>query len=287
MAVAGSTWVVRGSIVRVDRPVVVGVLNVTPDSFSDGGKFADPIAAADWAEAMFEQGADVVDIGGESTRPGAVRVTEEEELHRVLPALREIRRRRTAAVVSIDTTRVAVARAALEEGAQIINDVSGLRLEPAIAELVASYGAGLVLMHSRGAVSQMASYEFARYGENVVEEVCGELGRSVELAIRSGVRRENIVVDPGVGFSKRTEHSVAVLRGLPRLAALGFPILVGASRKRVVGELTGVAEPAGRLYGTIGLHVAALGLGARLFRVHDVEAHRQALDAAFALVGNR
>jgi dihydropteroate synthase len=287
MAVAGSTWVVRGSIVRVDRPVVVGVLNVTPDSFSDGGKFADPIAAADWADAMFEQGADVVDIGGESTRPGAVRVAEEEELRRVLPALREIRRRRRDAIVSVDTTRVAVARAVLEEGAHIVNDVSGLRLEPSIAELVASYGAGLVLMHSRGTVSQMASYELARYGENVAEEVAVELGRSVEFAMRSGVRRENIVVDPGLGFSKRTEHSLAVLHGLPRLAALGFPILVGASRKRLVGELTGVAEPAGRLYGTIGVHVAALALGARLFRVHDVVAHRQALDAAFAVMGNQ
>jgi dihydropteroate synthase len=265
----------------------MGVLNVTPDSFSDGGQFADPIAAADWAEAMLEEGADIVDIGGESTRPGAQRVSEEEELGRVLSALREIRRRCGSALISIDTTRATVARAALEEGAQIVNDVSGLRWEPPVAELVARYGAGLVVMHSRGSLETMASYERATYGSDVVGEVMAELGRSLAVALAAGVPREAIVVDPGVGFSKRSEHSLAVLRGIPRLAQLGFPILVGASRKRLVGDLTGVAEPKGRLYGTLGVHLAALTLGARLFRVHDVAAHRQALDSAFAVLGER
>jgi dihydropteroate synthase len=287
MSLGGSTWVVRDRIVRVDRPVIMGVLNVTPDSFSDGGQFADPIAAADWAEAMLEEGADIVDIGGESTRPGAQRVSEEEELGRVLSALREIRRRCGSALISIDTTRATVARAALEEGAQIVNDVSGLRWEPPVAELVARYGAGLVVMHSRGSLETMASYERATYGSDVVGEVMAELGRSLAVALAAGVPREAIVVDPGVGFSKRSEHSLAVLRGIPRLAQLGFPILVGASRKRLVGDLTGVAEPKGRLYGTLGVHLAALTLGARLFRVHDVAAHRQALDSAFAVLGER
>lgn len=269
----------------IDRPVVIGVLNVTPDSFSDGGRFASVDAAVAQAETMVSEGADIVDVGGESTRPqGARPVDVAEELARVLPVVRALRRALPEETpVSVDTIKADVAAAALDEGAQIVNDVSGFRLDRAMAGVCASKGAGVVLMHSRGGVSEMASYAVAVY-DDVVNDVLAELRARVDAAQEAGVADESIVVDPGIGFSKRSEHSLAMLAALPRLAAWGYPVLVGASRKRFVGELTGVTEPADRVYGTTGANVAALHRGARLFRVHDVRAARHALDVAWAVM---
>jgi dihydropteroate synthase len=270
-------------VIVIDRPIVIGVLNVTPDSFSDGGRFASVAAAVKHAESMVAEGADIIDVGGESTRPqGAQPVAAEQELERVLPVVRELRRALPETPISVDTVKAEVAAAALTEGAQIVNDVSGLRLDPLMAETCATSGAGVVLMHSRGGVSEMASYAVATYSD-VVSEVLGELRERVDHARRAGIADERIVVDPGIGFSKRSEHSLAVLGALDRLAAWGYPILVGASRKRFVGELTGAADPADRIHGTTGANVAALDRGATLFRVHDVRAARQALDVAWAI----
>jgi dihydropteroate synthase len=279
-----AAWRVRGRHVALDRPVVMAILNLTPDSFSDGGRYPTVDDAVRAAEGMLEEGADLIDLGGESTRPGAARITMDAERDRVLPVLRELRRRFPGAVLSIDTTRHEVARAALDEGAHAINDVSALRLDPVMAAAVAAAGAGLVLMHSRGTVENMASYALAEYGASVMSDIVAELKPAIARALEAGVSREAIVLDPGVGFAKRSEHSVAALRDLASLASLGFPVAVGASRKRVVGEITGEPVPERRLMGTIGVHVAALARGARIFRVHDVRPHRQALDAAWRII---
>ncbi len=280
----GRVWMVRGGALRLDRPRILGILNVTPDSFSDGGDFFSVDAAVARAEQMVAEGADVIDVGGESTRPqGAEPVDATEEMRRVLPVIREIARRMPGTLISVDTTKAAVAAAALVEGAHVVNDVSGGRLDERLPAVCAQHGAGLVVMHSRGTVRDMATYAHAEY-DDVVGEVAAELGARVEQARAAGVRAEAIVVDPGIGFSKRPAHSLAVLAGLPRLGALGRPILIGVSRKRFIGEITGVAAPAERVAGTIGANVAALMRGASLFRVHDVLANRQALDAAWAVL---
>ena len=278
-------WLLRDRRVLLRRPFLLGVVNVTPDSFSDGGLFFGVHAAADHAERLLDAGADGVDLGGESTRPhNAGPVPEAEEIARIVPVVREVRRRRPDAIVSVDTVKGAVARAALDEGADAINDVSGLRLDPGVAAACAAAGAGLVLMHSRGTVADMATFTHAEYGDDVVGEVVEELEGALARAADAGLPAECIVLDPGVGFAKRSEHSLEVLRGLKRLSALGRPLLVGASRKRFVGELSDVADPAGRVHGSVGAHVAALAGGARLFRVHDVRAHREALDVAWAVL---
>jgi dihydropteroate synthase len=278
-----ATWRVADRVITIDRPIVIGVLNVTPDSFSDGGRFASVRAASAHAETMVEEGADVIDVGGESTRPqGARPVGVDEELRRVLPVVTQLRRSLPEIPISVDTVKAEVAAAVLDEGAQIINDVSGFRLDPQMAWTCATRGAGVVLMHSRGGVSEMATYAVAVY-DDVVDQVLGELRERVDAARNAGVADDSIVLDPGIGFSKRSEHSLAVLGALDRLAAWGFPVLVGASRKRFIGELTGASVPADRVHGTTGANVAALDRGARLFRVHDVRAARQALDVAWAI----
>lgn len=278
-------WRIRERLVALDRPIVVGILNVTPDSFSDGGDFFSPEAALRGAEHQLAAGADVLDIGGESTRPrGAQPVSEVEELRRVIPVVRSLHRRFPGALISVDTVKAAVAEAALNEGAHIINDVSATRLDARMPAVCAAAGAGLILMHSRGTVSDMATYEHASYGRDVPGEVAAELMVRVEAVRRVGVDAASIVLDPGMGFAKRSEHSLAVLAGLSTIVALGFPVMVGVSRKRLIGEITGVSEPKERVMGTVGVHVAALMRGARLFRVHDVREHRQALDAAWAVL---
>lgn len=278
-------WRVRGRVLKVDRPLVMGILNVTPDSFSDGGRsFSSDADVFDHATGMLDSGADIIDVGGESTRPGATPVSAEDELRRVLPVITRLAREHPAAAISIDTVKSRVARAALDAGAHIVNDVSALRFDPGIATVCAGAGAGLVLMHSRGSnVSELASYSHASY-DDVAGEVMGELRKRVELARHGGVREECIAIDPGVGFAKRSAHSLAMLSALPRLTEWGFPIVVGVSRKRFIGELTGVREPAGRLSGSLGANVAALALGARIFRVHDVRPTRESLDVAWAIL---
>lgn len=277
------SWRTRLGPLPLDRPRIMGVLNLTPDSFWPGSR-TDADDALRRAEALIGAGADLLDLGGESTRPGAAAVPPAEEAARVVPVVRALAREWPELPISVDTVKAAVAEAALDAGAAVVNDVSGLRLDPAMAPLVARAGAGVVLMHSRSTVERMASYETAAYGDDVVGEVVAELGEAVDRARAAGVPGNAIALDPGLGFSKRTADTVAVLRSLRRLVAMGFPVLVGPSRKRFVGELAGGLPVEERLPGTIAACVVALGAGARLFRVHDVAAVRRALDVAEALV---
>lgn len=284
---SGGRWRVRGRDVPLERPIVMGILNVTPDSFSDGGAYLDPSAAIRRAEAMLAEGADIVDVGGESTRPqGARPVPAEDEVARVVPVVRGIARSMPELLLSVDTSKADVAEVALGEGAHIINDVSGFRFDRRLPQICASAACGVVLMHSRGDVSTMATYEHAKY-DDVVAEVRTELRQALRVASDGGVADENIVVDPGLGFAKRSAQSLELLARLRELSELGRPLLVGASRKRFVGELSKVKDPAGRVAGTIGAHVAALLAGAGIFRVHDVAAARQALDVAWAIMAAR
>jgi dihydropteroate synthase len=278
-----SSWLTARGELSLDVPRLMGIVNVTPDSFWSGGRSTDTGAALSHAETLLDQGADILDVGGESTRPGARGVSAAEELERILPVVRGIAARWPDALISVDTVKAEVARAVLAEGAAIINDVSGLRLDAGIAAEAALARAGLVLMHSRGSVEDMARYETAHYGGDVVREIASELKASVGAAAAAGVGQENIVLDPGLGFSKRTEHSVAVLARLGELEALGYPILVGPSRKRFIGELSGGLPAEDRLEGTIAACVFALVKGARIFRVHDIQPVRRALVVAQAL----
>ena len=287
-AVDAPAWRVRERAVSLDRPRIRGIVNVTPDSFSDGGLFFGVDAAVAHAEAMLAEGADILDIGGESTRPqGARPVDAAEELRRVLPVVEALRRRHVGVLLSVDTVKADVADAVLDAGADIINDVSAFRLDPRMGEICARHGAGVILMHSRGGVSDMATFEHASYGADVAGEVIAELSARLEVARRAGVGDEALVIDPGIGFAKRTEHSLALLAELPRFASLGCPVLVGVSRKRFIGEVNEVTIPAERVEGTIGANVIALAGGARLFRVHDVRPSRRALDVAWAILRQR
>jgi dihydropteroate synthase len=201
----------------------------------------------------------------------------------MLPVVQALRRRFPEALLSIDTVKAAVADACLNEGAHVVNDVSGFRLDPDIAGVCAKHHAGVILMHSRGSVSEMGTYRYADYGADVTGEVVAELRARMTAALDAGVAPASIVLDPGVGFAKRSEHSLRILSELPRVVAIGRPVLVGVSRKRFIGEVTGVTQPADRVYGTLGASVAALARGARLFRVHDVRAARHALDVAWRI----
>ena len=283
---------------KSQRPTVFGILNVTPDSFSDGGNFVSTEAAIAQADRMISEGADAIDVGGESTRPGAKPVPVREELKRVLPVVRGIRSRWNEIAISIDTVKAEVARAALAEGASVVNDVSGMSLDPQMPEVCAQAGCSVVLMHSRGAVADMASYESAVYGNDPVGEIIAELEESIQTAERAGIHPARIAIDPGIGFSKRTGHSLAALVELNRLVALGYPVFLGASRKRVIAELIRYTSGAGasgttvppqsisnedRDMTTVGVNVVAFFAGARIFRVHCVRANRLALDAAWAL----
>ncbi len=276
------TWrLPRGELALGRRTLIMGIVNVTPDSFSDGGRFLSPQAAVDQGLRLLDEGADILDVGGESTRPGAEPVPAEEEQARVLPVIRGILARRPGAVVSIDTYKAAVAAAALEAGAQIVNDVTALRGDADMAALVAQRGAGLVLMHMRGEPRTMQ--KDPRY-DDVVAEVTAFLQRQAQAAQEAGVAREAIVVDPGIGFGKNLEHNLALIRHLGSLRALGYPVLLGASRKTFIGQLTGREQPRDRLWGTLGAHVVGAALGADIVRVHDVAPLKEALVVTDAIL---
>ncbi|MFN2400459.1 MAG: dihydropteroate synthase [Gemmatimonadaceae bacterium] len=266
------------------RPAILGIINVTPDSFSDGGAFFSTESALSHAAQLIDEGADALDIGGESTRPGATPVDVAEELRRVVPVVKALRERFPDCVISVDTVKGDVAAAVLEEGADMINDVSALRLDPLLAQVCAEAGAGVILMHSRGSVADMASFDHASYGSDPMSDVIAELGASVTRALHAGISRERIALDPGIGFAKRSEHSLAVLGGLARLVALGFPVAVGVSRKRFIADVAGDRGPSSRLAGTIAANTMALAGGACIFRVHDVLAARTSLDIAAAIL---
>jgi dihydropteroate synthase len=272
---------------------LMGVVNVTPDSFSDGGSFLDPDAAIAHARELVSQGADILDIGGESTRPGAEPVTVEEELRRVMPVLEGIAGAPMSVQVSIDTSKATVAAAALAAGASLVNDVSAFRADPAMAGLVADSGAECCLMHMLGSPRTMQ--RDPRY-RDVVDDVKSFLEERLAFAVGEGVREELVLLDPGIGFGKTVAHNLTLLRRLGELTALGRPLVVGTSRKsflgRVLIEMTGEPEPgtpgaADRLPGTIATNVLALERGASVFRVHDVAPVREALAAAAATLDPR
>jgi dihydropteroate synthase len=255
-----------------DRPLVMGILNVTPDSFSDGGRHLDTAAAIAAGHAMLEQGADILDIGGESTRPGSVPLTAEEEIARVLPVVRQLA---TAAVVSVDTRFAATMQAVLDAGAEIVNDISALRQEPKSVRVVQEARAPVVLMHMP-ALDLRKTHEATRY-DDVVLDVARFLRQRVETAEALGIPRGRIAVDPGIGFGKTREQDLLLLNRLPLLAGIGCRVLVGASRKRLVGWVTGVDSPADRVAGSVAVAVAAAAAGASILRVHDVAETVQAL----------
>jgi dihydropteroate synthase len=259
------------------RPAVMGVLNVTPDSFSDGGRFLEPVAALAHARQMAQEGADVIDVGGESTRPGSEPVGADEELRRVMPVLERLVAQLDIPL-SIDTSKARVAGAALSAGATFVNDVWALRADDRLAETVAGAGAELCLMHMQGDPKTMQSTP--RY-EDVVSEVKAFLEERLAFAVGEGILEERIWLDPGIGFGKTLEHNLELLQRLDAIVAIGRPVLVGASRKRFIGALTGRSEP-DRAAGTVAANVIALERGATMFRVHDVAETRDALAVATA-----
>jgi dihydropteroate synthase len=269
-------WTLAGgrSLELGARTLVMGILNVTPDSFADGGVNFESAKAVDAALAMIADGADIIDVGGESTRPNAVAVPADEELRRVIPVVRGIAAATAAAQapipISVDTYKAEVARAAIEAGASIVNDVSGLQYEPELAAVVAEHRAALVLMHTRGRSSAM--YEHANYAD-VIADVARELQHSIDLAVAAGVSPESIVVDPGIGFAKRPEHSYAVLTGAshPAFLALDRPVLSGPSRKSFLRAALGDVPPEERVWGTAAAVTAAVLTGSHIVRVHDVK----------------
>jgi len=257
----------------------MGVLNATPDSFSDGGAWLDPARAAAHAVAMVEAGAAVLDLGAESTRPGAEPVPPEAELARLLPVLRAVRRA-VGVPLSVDTMKAAVARAALDEGADLVNDVSAGRFDRGMLPLCAREAVPVVLMHMRGMPRTMQ--RAPRYGD-VVRTVAEFLARRAGAAEAAGVARDAIIVDPGFGFGKTLAHNLALLARLDAVAALGYPVLVGVSRKGFVGQLCGEAAPAARGWGTAAAVALAVARGARVLRVHDVAAMRDVVAVAAAV----
>lgn len=280
-------WPTARGTVSLEEPVLVGILNLTPDSFSDGGTLPTVAAAVAHAERLLEDGATLLDVGGESTRPGRpAPVSEADELARVVPVVDALVRRWPALLVSVDTVKSGVARAAIDAGAAIVNDVSAFRLDPRMGEVAAASGAGVVLMHSRGGVTDMATYDHADYGGDVVGVVLEELRASVDAATATGVLPDRIVIDPGFGFSKTVGQNILLADQLAALRALGRPVLVGPSRKRFLGAVTGRELP-DRDRATAALCALAYERGARLFRVHDPAATKDALRIAHALGGSQ
>ncbi len=274
--------VLSGRALSVSAPAIMGVLNVTPDSFSDGGEVRDTGSALMRIEKMVADGADLIDVGGESTRPGSDPVPENEELKRVIPVLEKAVPAFPRTMFSIDTTKYEVARQALECGVHMVNDVSGLRNEPRLADLCAEYGAVLVIMHSKGSPKTMQ--QKPEYGDTVAE-IATFLKEKAEVAERAGVKQ--VVIDPGIGFGKNLEHNLQIVARLSTLCSLGYPVLIGASRKSMIGHL--LADDAGnrpvnkRLAGTLALHYHALMQGAAILRVHDVREARDSLEVFRAL----
>ncbi|MCX7765851.1 MAG: dihydropteroate synthase [Candidatus Sumerlaeia bacterium] len=257
------------------QPLIMGVLNVTPDSFSDGGKYFSFNEALRRAEELIKEGADIIDIGGESSRPGAEPVTAEVELQRVLPVIKAVKEKYDA-VISIDTYKFEVAEQAVYAGAEIVNDITGLRHSPEMKELIARTGAGIVIMHMQGTPQNMQ--QSPTY-EDVVEEIGEFLEAQIQEAKNAGVNEEQIVIDPGIGFGKTLQHNLTILANLQQIKKrCQRPLLIGVSRKSFIGKLLGDIPPAERVYGSIGSAIAAVRNGADIVRVHDVRAPRESLN---------
>ncbi|MGJ0517165.1 MAG: dihydropteroate synthase [Methylomicrobium sp.] len=268
----------------IEKPMIMGILNVTPDSFSDGGKYISVRTAVAQAEKMLADGADIIDIGGESTRPGSDPVPAAEQLRRVVPVIEAVRNLSSGMAISIDTTLSEVAEAALRAGADMINDVSGGTGDPAILRLAARLDAPIVLMHSQGMPKTMQDNPY--YGD-AVREVRAALEERVASALEAGVKKERIIIDPGIGFGKRRQDNLDLLAHLDVLAGLGFPVLLGTSRKRFMGSLCNVQEPAELVTATAVTTALGVMAGIKLFRVHDVKENRQAADVAWAIKRSR
>jgi dihydropteroate synthase len=254
-----------------ERTLIMGILNVTPDSFSDGGQFVTVDNAVAHAEQMIAEGADIIDVGGESTRPGGEPISIEEEIGRVVPVIEALSARVPETPVSVDTTKSEVARAALDAGAAIVNDISALRFDFYVADAVARAGAGLVLMHSRGTPATMHRLPPVA---DIMEEVTSSLRASIHMAERRGVKPESIVIDPGIGFGKSPDQNLELIAKLDQLIAAfpAYPLLIGTSRKSFIGRILRNAEASDRLYGTLATITAAVLKGAHIIRVHDVKA---------------
>lgn len=270
-------WRLRTRTIAFDRPLIMGVLNVTPDSFSDGGRFIDVEHALSHAREMVSQGADMIDVGGESTRPGAGPVDEDEEIRRVLPV---VERLAGEVVVSIDTSKAAVARAALEAGAEIVNDVTGLA-DVEMRRVIAEHGSGAVIMHMQGEPRTMQKHP---HYTDVEADIIGFLDERLRRAVIDGCNREGIVLDPGIGFGKTIEHNLILCNRVESLMSLGRPVLIGTSRKSFLGSLTGHEQPADRDLATAVTTALVVERGAAVIRVHDVASTREALSVALAIV---
>jgi dihydropteroate synthase len=248
------------------RTHIMGILNVTPDSFSDGGLYGDTARALEHAREMVSQGADIVDIGGESTRPGAEPLTEEEESNRIIPVIERLASELTVPI-SVDTYKSSVAKKALDAGASIVNDISGLRFSPDMAPTIAACGAAVVIMHIKGTPRDMQVNPVYR---DVIDEIMDHLEESAGIALKAGIAGNRIMIDPGIGFGKTLEHNLAILERLDEFRALGFPIVLGTSRKRFIGTVLDIAEPKDRVEGTAATVALGIQRGARIVRVHDV-----------------
>ena len=261
------------------RTYLMGVLNVTPDSFSDGGEFNKPLSALNQAQALAEKGADIIDVGGQSTRPGAEQISVEEELERVLSVI-EVIRPKIDIPISVDTTRAIVAERAINAGANIVNDISGGTFDSSMFSTVASLNVPLVLMHIRGTpqtMQQMTDYQ------DVIEEISSFLSQQITAAVAAGITREKIIIDPGIGFAKNLEQNLEIFRRLKELKKLNCPILVGASRKSFIGHILNQPDPKARVWGTAAACCAAIFNGADILRVHDVEQMRDVSMVADAI----
>jgi len=267
-----------------EKPLIMGILNVTPDSFSDGGKYSTVEAAVTQAEKMLADGADIIDIGGESTRPGSEPVPASEQIRRVVPVIEAIKGLSSSLLVSIDTTLAEVAEAAIGAGADLINDVSGGTGDAKMLTLAARLDAPIVLMHNQGTPKTMQDNP---YYDDVVGEVVAVLRERVEAALAAGIKKERIIIDPGIGFGKRRQDNIDLLAHLDAFAGLGFPVLLGTSRKRFMGSLCHVEEPAELVTATAVTTALGVMAGVKLFRVHDVKENRQAADVAWAIRQSR
>ncbi|MBF0317898.1 MAG: dihydropteroate synthase [Nitrospirae bacterium] len=263
----------------LNRVCVMGILNVTPDSFSDGGRFLNKTSAVERAVEMAAQGADVIDIGGISTRPGSDTVDVQEELNRVIPVV-EALSGRIDIPVSVDTYRAVVAEAALSAGATVVNDISAMQFDPEMASVVAKGGAVIVLMHIKGTPKDM---QLNPVYEDVVEEVCAYLRERIDVAQKAGIAPSRIIIDPGLGFGKTLEHNLTLVNNLARLKALGYPVLIGPSRKAFVGHITNVAAPKDRIMGSAAAVAVSVYNGASIVRVHDVREMVQVVRAVEAI----
>ncbi len=266
---------------KIRKPLIMGILNITPDSFSDGGKYTQIEKAVEQVAIMVREGADIIDVGGESTRPGSTSVSEEEQILRVVPVIKAIRSAFSAELlISIDTTLSGVATAALDAGANIINDISAGQGDKNILTIASKYDVPIILMHMQGTPQNMQ--DNPSYND-VVTEICQALKNRAEEAMATGIKKENIVLDPGIGFGKKRADNINLLAHLEKIAAIGYPVLLGTSRKRFMGSLCDVSEPTELVTATAVTTALGVMSGVPMFRVHDVKENRQAADVAWAI----